>query len=104
MYAGRIVEQGSLDEVFYDPQHPYTWGLLRSVTRIDRPRPERLAQIPGTPPSLLDPPAGCHFRPRCVHAFDRCGEVPALTARLPGSPDHLDRCWLTLEQKRGGQP
>ncbi len=104
MYAGRIVEQGSLDEVFYDPQHPYTWGLLRSVTRIDRPRPERLAQIPGAPPSLLDPPAGCHFRPRCEHAFDRCEQVPDLAARLPDSPAHLDRCWLTPEAKRERQP
>jgi peptide/nickel transport system ATP-binding protein/oligopeptide transport system ATP-binding protein len=104
MYAGRIVEQGSLDEVFYDPQHPYTWGLLRSVTRIDRPRPERLAQIPGAPPSLLEPPAGCHFRPRCEHAFDRCEQVPDLAARLPDSPAHLDRCWLTPEAKRERQP
>ena len=100
MYAGRVVEQGSLDEVFYDPQHPYTWGLLGSVTRIDRPRPKRLPQIPGMPPSLLDPPAGCHLRPRCPHAFGRCSEVPALAARLPESPGHLDRCWLTVEQKR----
>ncbi len=58
MYAGRVVEQGTLDEIFYDPQHPYTWGLLGSLARIDRPRPERLPQIGGAPPSLLDLPAG----------------------------------------------
>ena len=65
MYAGRIVEQGTLDEIFYDPQHPYTWGLLGSITRVDRPRPERLPAIAGLPPSLADRPEGCHFRPRC---------------------------------------
>jgi oligopeptide/dipeptide ABC transporter ATP-binding protein len=100
MYAGRIVEYGTLDEIFYEPQHPYTWGLLSSRTRIDRPRPKRLPQIPGTPPSLLDPPRGCHFRPRCAHAFGRCTEVPGLEARLPESPAHLDRCWLEPERKR----
>jgi len=100
MYAGRIVEEGTLDELFYDPQHPYTWGLLGSITRLDRKRPERLPAIPGQPPSLINPPAGCHFRPRCPHAFDRCTEVPALEQRLPDAPGHRDRCWLTLEQKR----
>jgi oligopeptide/dipeptide ABC transporter ATP-binding protein len=100
MYAGRIVEEGTLDELFYDPQHPYTWGLLGSITRLDRGRPERLPAIPGQPPSLVNAPQGCHFRPRCPHAFDRCTEVPALEQRLPGAPGHRDRCWLTLEEKR----
>jgi peptide/nickel transport system ATP-binding protein len=100
MYAGRIVEQGTLDELFYDPQHPYTWGLLGSITRVDRDRAERLPAIPGMPPSLLAPPEGCHFRPRCPHAFDRCTDVPALTARLHEATQHLDRCWLEPEQKR----
>jgi peptide/nickel transport system ATP-binding protein len=100
MYAGRIVEYGTVEEIFYDPQHPYTWGLLGSLTRIDRPRPQRLPQIPGMPPSLISPPAGCHFRPRCPHAFDRCAEVPALEARLPDAPAHLDRCRLEPERKR----
>ncbi len=67
MYGGRVVEQGTLDEIFYDPQHPYTWGLLGSIARVDRERPKRLPAIPGQPPSLLDPPEGCHFRPRCPH-------------------------------------
>jgi oligopeptide/dipeptide ABC transporter ATP-binding protein len=100
MYAGRVVEQGTLDEIFYDPQHPYTWGLLGSITRIDRDRSERLPAIPGLPPSLLRPPKGCHFRPRCPHAFDRCTEVPDLAARLSDAPAHLDRCWLEPERKR----
>jgi oligopeptide/dipeptide ABC transporter ATP-binding protein len=99
MYAGRIVESGSLEQIFYDPQHPYTWGLLGSVTRIDRPRARRLPQIGGQPPSLIAPPRGCHFRPRCPHAFERCTEVPPLEARA-GYGDHLDRCWLSPEQKR----
>jgi peptide/nickel transport system ATP-binding protein/oligopeptide transport system ATP-binding protein len=100
MYAGRVVEQGTLDELFYDPQHPYTWGLLGSITRIDSDRDERLPAIPGLPPSLLDAPRGCHFRPRCPHAFERCTEVPELISRLPEAPAHLDRCWLQPEDKR----
>jgi peptide/nickel transport system ATP-binding protein/oligopeptide transport system ATP-binding protein len=100
MYAGRVVEEGTLDEIFYDPQHPYTWGLLGSLTRMDRPRPERLPQIGGAPPSLLNLPAGCSFRPRCPHEFGRCAELPSLDARLADAPQHRDRCWLEPEQKR----
>jgi len=100
MYAGRVVEEGTLDEIFYDPQHPYTWGLLGSLTRIDRPRPKRLPQIAGSPPSLLALPDGCAFRPRCPHEFAKCTEMPELAERLTESPGHCDRCWLTPEQKR----
>jgi len=100
MYAGKVVEEGTLDEIFYDPQHPYTWGLLGSLTRIDRPRPHRLPQIAGSPPSLLDLPEGCPFRPRCPHEFSKCTEYPDLEARLHESPDHRDRCWLTPEEKK----
>ena len=100
MYAGRIVEQGTLDDIFYDPQHPYTWGLLGSITRVDRPRPERLPAIAGLPPSLADRPEGCHFRPRCPHEFGKCSEVPPLEARAADAPKHSDRCWLSVEQKR----
>ena len=100
MYAGRIVETGTLDEIFYDPQHPYTWGLLGSITRIDRDRPGRLPSIPGMPPSLLARPQGCHFRPRCRHEFEDCVRYPELEGRLPEAPGHDDRCWLPVEAKR----
>jgi peptide/nickel transport system ATP-binding protein/oligopeptide transport system ATP-binding protein len=100
MYGGKVVEQGTLDEIFYDPQHPYTWGLLGSLTRLDRPRPKRLPQISGSPPSLLDLPQGCPFRPRCPHEFAKCTEVPPLEARLAEAPGHCDRCWLSPEGKR----
>ncbi len=100
MYAGQVVEEGTLDQIFYDPQHPYTWGLLGSLTRIDRPRPSRLPQISGAPPSLLDLPPGCAFQPRCPHAFDRCAEPPDLAARLPEAHEHRDRCWLPPDRKR----
>jgi peptide/nickel transport system ATP-binding protein/oligopeptide transport system ATP-binding protein len=100
MYAGRIVEEGGLDEIFYDPQHPYTWGLLGSLTRLDRPRPRRLPQIRGAPPSLTELPHGCAFGPRCPHAFDRCVELPGLEPRLTDAAAHHDRCWLDPEQKR----
>jgi peptide/nickel transport system ATP-binding protein/oligopeptide transport system ATP-binding protein len=99
MYGGRIVESGTLDQIFYDPQHPYTWGLLGSIARLDRPRTARLAQIKGQPPSLLSPPQGCHFRPRCPHEFSKCTAVPPLDARV-GDGGHRDRCWLPPEQKK----
>ena len=99
MYSGRIVEEGTLDEIFYDPQHPYTWGLLGSIARVDRPRPERLPAIPGMPPSLANRPDGCHFRPRCPHEFSKCSEIPPLESRVD-APGHRDRCWLTPDEKR----
>jgi peptide/nickel transport system ATP-binding protein len=100
MYAGRIVEQGTLDQIFYDPQHPYTWGLLGSITRVDKPRPERLPAIAGLPPSLANRPQGCHFRPRCPHEFGECMKIPPLVPRVEGEAGHLDRCWLPVDEKR----
>src|ERR671921_1927758 len=99
MYAGRIVEFGPKRDLFYDPQHPYAWGLLGSIPRLDRPKQERLHSIAGLPPSLIDPPQGCRFRPRCPHAFDRCVAEPGLEGRA-GDERHLDRCWLDGESKR----
>jgi oligopeptide/dipeptide ABC transporter ATP-binding protein len=101
MYAGQIVEDATLDEIFYDPQHPYTWGLLGSLTRLDQPRTERLSQIAGQPPSLLSAPTGCRFAPRCPHVFDKCDELPPLEPRAGGT--HLDRCWLDPLQKKAAR-
>jgi peptide/nickel transport system ATP-binding protein/oligopeptide transport system ATP-binding protein len=98
MYAGMLIEQGERDAIFYDPQHPYTWGLLGSIPRLDRPTGGRLPSIAGAPPSLIHRPEGCAFRPRCPHAFDRCGALPTLEPRA--QPTHLDRCWLDVEAKR----
>jgi oligopeptide/dipeptide ABC transporter ATP-binding protein len=67
---------------------------------MDRKRPERLPQISGAPPSLQELPQGCSFRPRCPHEFGRCSELPGLDARLSDAPSHLDRCWLSPEEKR----
>jgi peptide/nickel transport system ATP-binding protein/oligopeptide transport system ATP-binding protein len=69
------------------------------VARPDRPRTERLSQIQGQPPSLLAPPQGCHFRPRCPHEFEKCKQTPALEPRS-GTAGHLDRCWLSPERKQ----
>jgi oligopeptide/dipeptide ABC transporter ATP-binding protein len=98
MYAGRVVERGMKHEVFYDAQHPYTWGLLGSIPRLDRPKPERLTAIRVTPPSLLRLPEGCAFGPRCPHRFERCSEVPPLEDKLGNG--HVDACFLDTEAKR----
>jgi oligopeptide/dipeptide ABC transporter ATP-binding protein len=98
MYAGRIVEQGSRRDVFYDAQHPYTWGLLGSIARLDRAKPRRLSTIPGVPPSLLRLPPGCAFADRCPHRFEMCDERPPLLPRV--ADGHLDACHLEVEQKK----
>jgi oligopeptide/dipeptide ABC transporter ATP-binding protein len=99
MYAGRIVEQAPLDPLFYDPLHPYTWGLLGSITRVDGARPRRLAAIGGAPPALVDMTAGCRFAPRCPYVHAACREESVLAARA-GDPEHLDRCRLEPAVKR----
>ena len=92
MYGGQVVEHARVDEIFYRPRHPYTWGLLGSLPRLDL-EVERLAQIPGQPPSLLNPPPGCRFNPRCAFTMDVCRtEIPKLVPFGDGS--HLQRCWL----------
>jgi peptide/nickel transport system ATP-binding protein len=99
MYAGNVVENAPVDELFTGPRHPYTWGLLGSLPRLDADV-ERLVQIPGSPPSLLNPPKGCRFNPRCPYVMDVCkAEFPELRP-APGEPDHLDRCYLSDEAKR----
>ncbi len=75
MYAGTIVESGKADEIYYDPQHPYTWGLLSSMTRLDEAQRQRLHSVKGAPPSLINLPKGCRFRPRCDFAIEVCGKA-----------------------------
>jgi peptide/nickel transport system ATP-binding protein len=97
MYAGRAVEFGDRRDIYYDAHHPYTWGLLRSIARLDASSQERLVPIKGLPPSLIFVPPGCPFNPRCPYAFDRCRtEVPAL---LPSDGHHASACHLSFAEK-----
>jgi len=99
MYAGRIVEQASATELFANPQHPYTQGLLASIPRLDRDRTAGLDPIAGRPPSLIAPPSGCAFHPRCPRAFDRCSaDLPPLERAAAGS-EHLVACLLSPEER-----
>jgi peptide/nickel transport system ATP-binding protein len=95
MYGGRPVEQGPRREVFREPRHPYTHGLLRSVPRVDGSKVRRLAAIPGSPISLADPPPGCRFGPRCELRHDECEVSP----ELMGAADHRFACWLPDERR-----
>jgi peptide/nickel transport system ATP-binding protein len=101
MYGGRCVEYGSVDDVFHAPQHPYAWGLLGSMPRLDRERSERLIPIKGTPPSLINVPQGCAFNPRCAYKDLTGGrstaERPELVEVAPG---HRVACHLPLERRR----
>ena len=101
MYAGRMAEYGSSEDIFTRPGHPYTWGLLGSMPRLDEVRQERLLSIRGTPPSLINVPAGCPFNPRCDYAARNNGrsenEVPVLR---PVGPGHLVACHLSTDEQR----
>jgi peptide/nickel transport system ATP-binding protein len=98
MYAANVVEQASVDQLFGRPQHPYTWGLMGSLPRLDADV-ERLTQIPGQPPSLLRPPSGCRFHPRCPHVMEVCKtRVPELVPTQK-DPEHLQACHLDEETK-----
>jgi peptide/nickel transport system ATP-binding protein len=101
MYGGKPVEYGSVGDVFYEPQHPYTWGLLSSVTRLDRVRQARLKPIAGSPPSLINVPPGCGFHPRCPYASlndGRCEtEVPEMLQTR--GEHHQLRCHLETGQR-----
>jgi peptide/nickel transport system ATP-binding protein len=93
MYAARIAEQGPVDQIFKRPHHPYTWGLLGSLPRLDTDA-DRLVQIPGQPPSLLNPPRGCRFHPRCPYVMNICKQEEPELKQVTGDRDHLQRCWL----------
>ena len=90
MYAGRVVETGSVEAVFAAPQHPYTWGLLQSIPRLDTPRDSELVPVGGRPPSMINRPSGCAFHPRCPFVLDTCaGVVPPLADEEHGVACHL---------------
>jgi peptide/nickel transport system ATP-binding protein len=93
MYGGRVVEQADVDDLFAKPEMPYTWGLLGSLPRLEL-EATRLEQIPGQPPSLLHPPPGCAFNPRCAYAFDRCREELPELRPAPQHEEHRFRCHL----------
>ncbi len=92
MYAGKVAEAGTAMDIFHQPQHPYTWGLLQSLPRIDMMQKQKLAIIPGQPPDLLSPPTGCPFHPRCPHAMSICQEHYPETTAL--TKEHIVHCWL----------
>jgi oligopeptide/dipeptide ABC transporter ATP-binding protein len=99
MYAAKVAEHGSVGSIFHRPQHPYTWGLLGSLPRLDTDV-ERLTQIPGQPPSLLMPPQGCRFHPRCPYVMEVCRtKEPALVSAASPDGVHLQACWLDAETK-----
>jgi peptide/nickel transport system ATP-binding protein len=97
MYAGKIVETGDARDIYYRAHHPYTWGLLQSIPRMDSRSDERLKPISGAPPSMINVPKGCAFHPRCPHRFEPCDkEVPPL---LPSDGHHASACHLPLKEK-----
>jgi peptide/nickel transport system ATP-binding protein len=100
MYAGRIVETASAARIFESPEHPYTWGLLRSIPTLDRPRDEDLIPIPGTPPSLINPPSGCHFHPRCPYAQPEHARIDPALEPVPGAPGQYAACLLEPDVRR----
>lgn len=92
MYAGDLMESTAIATIFQEPKHPYTWGLLQSLPRLDRPRSERLEQIEGQPPSLINLPPGCPFHPRCQYVKEECRQEKPSVKEV--SPGHLVGCWL----------
>jgi peptide/nickel transport system ATP-binding protein len=100
MYAGRIVETASAQLIFSGPEHPYTWGLLRSIPRLTGPREEELVPIPGTPPSLIRRPSGCHFHPRCYYAQPDHSRIDPKLEPVPEQPTHFVACLLEAQARQ----
>ena len=94
MYAGRVVEEGPVQQIFQSPQHPYTWSLLRSVPRVDEVRRQRLVSITGMPPDLVKLPPGCKFHPRCAFREDRCSEEEPVLGEV--AERQVARCWVLM--------
>jgi peptide/nickel transport system ATP-binding protein len=97
MYAGRIIERAATEAIFGSPQHPYTWGLLKSIPRLDSPRDEELVPIAGRPPSLIRRPSGCHFHPRCPYVREAHKKVDPQLEPVTGDPGHYAACLLSSE-------
>jgi peptide/nickel transport system ATP-binding protein len=100
MYSGRIVEHAPAQTIFSNPEHPYTWGLLKSIPRLDVPRDEELVPIPGRPPSLIQRPTGCHFHPRCPYVRESHKTVDPELLPVPDAPGHSVRCLLPSETRK----
>ncbi len=100
MYAGRIVEHAPTGAIFNAPEHPYTWGLLGSIPRLDVPRDAELVPIPGRPPSLINLPTGCSFHPRCPYVRPRHKEIDPQLEPVPEQPDHLVACLLAASTRQ----
>jgi peptide/nickel transport system ATP-binding protein len=100
MYAGRIVETASAARVFSAPEHPYTWGLLKSIPRLTGSRGDDLVPIPGTPPSLISPPSGCHFHPRCAYAQPDHARIDPVLQPVPDETSHHVACLLESRVRR----
>jgi peptide/nickel transport system ATP-binding protein len=100
MYAGRIVETARTEALLSSPEHPYTWGLLRSIPTLEGPRVEKLEPIPGSPPSLIDPPSGCHFHPRCAYAQPDHARIDPELLPLSTDPAHKVACLLEPKVRR----
>jgi peptide/nickel transport system ATP-binding protein len=100
MYAGRVVERAAALSMFDKPEHPYTWGLLRSIPRLTTPRGEELVPIPGRPPSLIMRPSGCHFHPRCPYVREAHKQVDPELVAVADDPAHQVRCLLPAETRR----
>ena len=98
MYAGTIVESGSSDQIFYEPRHPYTWGLLASVPKIDTDEHQRLIPIEGNPVDLINPPKGCPFAPRCKHCMKIC--IDQAPPQCQVGEGHMAACWLPVKESR----
>ena len=101
MYAGKMVEQGPVDDIFYNPGHPYTMGLLRSMPRVDAESYERLIPIEGTPVDMLNPPEGCPFAPRCEHAMKVC--LQKMPPYVELGDNHRAACWLRVQDAINAQ-
>lgn len=97
MYAGNLIETGNIDDIFYNPKHPYTWGLLKSVPKVNADEHERLIPIEGNPVDLINPPKGCAFAPRCEHCMKVCMEKKPPVCHVGEGHDAL--CWLTVKEE-----